>query len=157
LRFFPVRGANTLKIWFERWRVRSLRPICHYGGRWPLSGLLSQHHCGRWPCFDHAVQDLFEGGTEMLDRMKAGGDLERMRCAYVCPWGKRAITGTGTNTDTGMCRKPTCQSHGINARQEVGWSVDAEVNQAGLEVAAFTIGPFVHAKERGVVRSVTGV
>jgi hypothetical protein len=84
-----------------------------------------------------------------LHQMKAGGDVERMRCAYVCPWGKRASTGTGTNTDTGMCRKPTCQSHGINARQEVEWSVGAEVNQAGLEVAAFTIGPFVHAKERG--------
>src|SRR5262245_51412632 len=122
---------------------------CGSGSRPGMVCLLSESLSSDVSNIDHLLQDLLNGGAQVLHQMKAVSDLDSIGCPLPAAFSQCAGTVTRDNLDTGMDLQPGSEGLRTRIGKHLKWSIGAEVNQDGFEVQAFAIRPFVHTKKRG--------
>jgi hypothetical protein len=114
-----------------------------------LRGLLGERFRSCLPHIDHPIQDLLDGGTQVLHQMEAVGDLNRVGRTLGRAFGKRTSTVTRDDLYARMGLEPGCKRGGIGIRQQLKWPIGTEINQDGLEILAFAIRPFINTEKCG--------
>jgi hypothetical protein len=105
--------------------------------------------CSNVSNLDHLLQDLLNGGSQVLHEMEAVSDLNCIGCAVPGTFSERARTIACDDLHTRMGFEPASEGRGTRITKQLDWPSCAEINQDGFEIQPPAIGPFVHTEKLG--------